>query len=230
MCKLVKGLKSGCNSFIITVHVAVISLPTYYVFCCLYFLAQFYHWWILFLVLGCLDYGTGMQCNQLFQLEGNFVYTCRSSLPPVLDCLHYAKTGQCTFSLLQCTYSPKRGWTFFQVFLHCLKEHASTMLCQQLVILATGSYLLLDRWPMFVQQTKMAVDCAQPEHLTRYILEYGSGDATLSQPRPQTTPRFYLAAVEKTFLHSCEIKSGSGLGTRLTVSYNALNLLESVIQ
>ena len=31
-------------------------------------------------------------------------------------------------------------------------------------------------------------------------------------------PGFYLAAVEKTLLHSCEKKSGSGLGTRLTES------------
>ena len=34
------------------------------------------------------------------------------------------------------------------------------------------------------------------------------------QPRPAATPRFCLAAVEKT-CHSCETKFGSGLGTRL---------------
>ena len=36
-------------------------------------------------------------------------------------------------------------------------------------------------------------------------------------PASQATLRFYLAAVEKNriFLHSCEIKSGSGVGTRL---------------
>ena len=37
-------------------------------------------------------------------------------------------------------------------------------------------------------------------------------------PRPQATPRFYLAAVEKNQeknLHSCEIKSGTSLGTRV---------------
>ena len=36
-------------------------------------------------------------------------------------------------------------------------------------------------------------------------------------PHPQATPRFYLAALAvEIFLHGCEIKSGSGLGTRLT--------------
>ena len=40
--------------------------------------------------------------------------------------------------------------------------------------------------------------------------------AAVEKTRAQATPRFYLAAVEKLeFLHSCEIKSGSGLETRL---------------
>ena len=48
------------------------------------------------------------------------------------------------------------------------------------------------------------------------------GHFNLVSPCPQATPRFYLAAMEKNrekvipiFLHGCEIKSGSGLGTRL---------------
>ena len=36
---------------------------------------------------------------------------------------------------------------------------------------------------------------------------------------PQATPRFYLTAVEKK--SGCEIKSGSGLGTRLMSNHNS---------
>ena len=85
----------------------------------------------------------------------------------------------------------KGRWTFFQVFLHALiLKRAPTLLCWQLVILATVTCCLIGGPCLYSKQRQQLIVLSQSP--LPAIPEHGSSDAT--------------------------------------VSYNALNLLESVTQ